>query len=80
MRNFKIVFCLFLVAVLTSCDDPKQVVYEGNGCIVYSKKLGDKPERGKYIYHTKDQSGTVIIWSDSVFDIGDTLKFSTHCK
>lgn len=81
MKKFKIstvaaiaVYAMLAVVFLSGCDDPKQVIYEGDGLIVTGVKVGDKPERGKYIYYTKDQSGDVTIWSNGVFNIGDTLR------
>lgn len=67
---------IVLAISLTSCIDQPQVVYEGVGFVVYEKKLGNKPERGKYIYKTRDQSGKVTIWSNGEFDINDTLTLS----
>ena len=68
------VYAMLAVVFLSGCNDPMQIVYEGDGLIVTGMKVGDKPERGKYIYYTKDQSGDVTIWSNSVFNIGDTLR------
>jgi hypothetical protein len=70
-----IALCAMLpVVFLSGCNDPKQTIYEGDGLIVTGVKVGDKAERGKYIYYTKDQSGDVTIWSNRVFNIGDTLR------
>lgn len=82
MKRFKIstiaVYTMLVVVFLNGCGnprkDPKQVIYEGDGLIVTGVKVGDIPERGKYIYYTKDRSGYVIIWSNGVFSIGDTLR------
>ena len=81
MKNLKFstktaiaVYAMLAVVFLSGCDDPKQIIYEGDGLIVTGVKVGDNPERGKYIYYTKDQSGDVTIWSNGVFNIGDTLR------
>lgn len=80
----KTAICLYLVlvAVLTSCDDPRQYVYEAEGLIIKSIMLTEKEkkqERGKYTYMAKDLTGEVKIWSNTKFEIGDTIKFTTHC-
>ena len=86
MKKFKIstvaaiaVYAM-LAVVLSSCsqntsnrEDPKQFVYVGKGMIVFSKELSKEPKWGKYVYKVKDESGTIIIWSNENFDIGDTL-------
>lgn len=94
MKKFKIstsaaiaVYAM-LAIVLSSCsqkisnhdEDPKQVVYVGKGMIVFSKELGKEPKWGKYIYKVKDESGTIIIWSNENFDIGDTLHVSKNYR
>lgn len=73
-------YAVLAVVFLSGCDDQKQVIYEGDGLIVTGVKIGDKPERGKYIYYTKDQSGDVIIWSNGVFNIGDTLRVGKNYR
>jgi len=92
MKKFKIstvaaiaVYAL-LAVVLSGCsqnqsnEDTKQVVYVGKGMIVYSKELGKEPKWGKYVYRAKDESGTIIIWSNETFDIGDTLIVSKNYR
>ena len=87
MTNLKITtktaivgYAMLAVVFLSGCDDPKQIIYEGDGLIVTGVKVGDKPERGKYIYYTKDQSGDVTIWSNGVFNIGDTLRVGKNYR
>lgn len=87
MKKFKIstvtaiaVYAMLAVVFLSGCDDPKQIIYEGDGLIVTGVEVGDKPERGKYIYYTKDQSGDVTIWSNGVFNIGDTLRVGKNYR
>lgn len=71
---------LLMWFAFSGCSDPKQIIYESKGLIVTEIKLGDKPERGKYIYQTKGFSGTVAVWSNSKFEIGDTIKFQIISK
>jgi hypothetical protein len=73
-------YVMLAVVFLSGCNDPKQFIYEGGGLIVTGVKVGDKPERGKYIYYTKDQSGDVTIWSNGVFNIGDTLRVGKNYR
>ena len=87
MKNLKrtlsySLYALLAVLLLASCNDPKQFVYEGQGLIVTGIELteADEMNRGSKIYHTRDQSGEVKIWSNSEFKIGDTLKFTTHYR
>lgn len=74
----KHLFCAMLsVVFFASCDEMmKQIIYEGEGLIVTGVKIGSKPERGKYIYYTKDYDGTIVVWSNEEFKIGDTLLLS----
>ena len=67
---------MMILLALSGCKEPRQVIYEGKGLIITGKKLGDKPERGKYVYYTQDQSGPVTVWSNNDFNLGDTLLLS----
>lgn len=87
MRKFKIstvaaiaVYAMLAVVFLSGCNDPKQVVYESDGLIVTGVKVGNRPEYGKYIYFTKDKTGDVTIWSNGVFNIGDTLRVGKNYR
>jgi len=87
MTNLKITtktaivgYAMLAVVFLSGCDDPKQIIYEGDGLIVTGVKVGDKPEYGKYIYYTKDKTGDVTIWSNGVFNIGDTLRVGKNYR
>jgi len=73
-------YILLAVVPLVSCEPTRQYVYEGNGLIVTGKKIGDKPERGKFIYYVNDQDGKVTIWSDTDFKVGDTLKLAPYYR
>lgn len=77
--NKKLFFLLFCIALLCSCEPPKQVVYEGDGLIVIGVNIReDYPQYGKYVYHTKDETGLIVVWSNSKFDIGDTIRFAHY--
>lgn len=70
----KKIFLLLAITCLLSCQHPGQCIYEGaHGFVITAIKLGDEPNYGKYIYYTKDVTGKVTIWSNQVFNIGDTI-------
>lgn len=70
-------YAMLSVVFFASCEEmTKQIIYEDKGLIVTGVKLGDAPERGKYIYYTTDHDGKVVVWSNGEFKIGDTLLLS----
>lgn len=81
----KLIILLSISISLFSCAEPDQFIYEGiNGLIIYEKeiqdydskdlfRLQDKSRRGQYLYRCKDLTGNIIVWSNSSYNVGDTL-------